>query len=167
MRILCHFRTQGTGAEGVHISGIATAFEQLGHEIAFESPGGRDPRQSAGKNPFARKRSSALGWLAAHAPGPAFESMELAYSALAQRRIAARLARERFDFICERHAFFLDAAARASGAAPLVVEVNELPCDERIRSTPCLLPLARRADPRTFAKATAIVTVSPLVWPGP
>jgi hypothetical protein len=35
MRILYHFRTQGTGAEDVHISGIATAFEQLGHRAAI------------------------------------------------------------------------------------------------------------------------------------
>jgi len=161
MRILYHFRTQGTGAEGVHIAGIATAFEQLGHEVVFESPRGNDPRHSAGQNPFARQRRSALGWLAAHAPGPVFEVMELAYSRLAQRRIAARLARERFDFIYERHAFFLDAAARAAGNLPLVVEVNELPGDERIRATPWLLPLARRADERTFTKAAAIVTVSP------
>ncbi len=161
MKILYHFRTQGTGAEGVHIAGIATAFEELGHEVEFISPTGADPRRSAGKNPFAAKRRGVLGWLAAHAPGFVFELMEIAYNLLARRRIRARLAREKCDLIYERHAFFLDAATSAGGGIPVVVEVNELAGDERIRSTPWLLPLARRADRRSFARAAAIVTVSP------
>ncbi|MEQ1860615.1 MAG: glycosyltransferase family 4 protein [Chthoniobacteraceae bacterium] len=161
MRILYHFRTQGTGAEGVHIAGVANAFEQLGHEVQFISPTGTDPRRSGGENPFARKRRGLLGTLAAHAPGFVFEMMEIAYNFVARRRIAARLAREKFDFIYERHAFFLDAAASASRDLPLVIEVNELAGDERIRATPWLLPLARRADRHTFARASAIITVSP------
>lgn len=162
MRILYHFRTQGTGAEGVHIAGIATALEQLGHEVEFLSPTGADPRKSAGSNPFsAPRRRGILGWLAAHAPSFVFELMEVAYNLLARRRIAARLAAGSFDFIYERHAFFLDAAVSAARGLPVVVEVNELAGDERIRSTPWLLPLARRADQHSFANAAAIVTVSP------
>ena len=53
MTILYHFRTRGTGAEGVHIAGIANAFEELGHRVVFSSPLGRDPRATAGENPFA------------------------------------------------------------------------------------------------------------------
>jgi len=164
MRILYHFRTQGTGAEGVHIAGIANAFAQLGHEVVFHSPTGADPRRSAGENPFAaKKKRGLLGWLAAHAPGFVFELMEVAYSQLAQRRLGALVEKQAFDFIYERHAFFLDAAAHVAHERqlPLVIEVNELAGDERIRATPWLLPFAHRADARTFAQATAIVTVSP------
>jgi glycosyltransferase involved in cell wall biosynthesis len=164
MRILYHFRTQGTGAEGVHIAGIANAFAHLGHEVVFHSPTGADPRRYAGKNPFAAKKERGLfGWMAANAPGFVFELMELAYSRIAQRRLLAVVEQQAFDLIYERHAFFLDAAAQVarSRQLPLVVEVNELAGDERIRATPWLLPLARRADVRTFAQATAIVTVSP------
>ncbi len=38
MNILFHFRTQGAGAEGVHIAGMAGAFRHLGHRIVFSSP---------------------------------------------------------------------------------------------------------------------------------
>ncbi len=164
MKILYHFRTQGTGAEGVHIAGLAQAFERLGHEVVFSSPSGIDPRQTAGANPFAAQRQR--GWLArlaAHAPGFVFELLEIGYNFLAAGRLRAILNRERCDFIYERHAFFLCATAflaRQRGL-PLVVEVNELAGDERVRSQPWLLPLARLADRLTFERAALIIVVSP------
>ena len=164
MNILYHFRTQGTGAEGVHISGIATAFEQLGHRVIFSSPTGVDPRTTAGANPFAEKqRRSLLARLAARAPALAFELLEIAYNFVAATRLRAALARENCALIYERHAFFLCATAflaRRRGL-PLVVEVNELAGDERVRADPWLLPLARLADRLTFRRASLIVVVSP------
>ena len=70
MNILYHFRTQGTGAEGVHISGIASALEKLGHQVHFSSPTGVDPRLTAGRNPFEKNhRRSFLANLAAFENG--------------------------------------------------------------------------------------------------
>ncbi len=164
MNILCHFRTQGTGAEGVHIAGIATAFERLGHRVIFSSPTGVDPRTTAGTNPFAeKKRRSVLARLAAHAPALIFELLEIAYNALAYVRNRAALTRENCALIYERHAFFLCATAFLAQrrGLPLVVEVNELAGDERVRADPWLLPLARLADRLTFQRASLIVTVSP------
>ena len=43
MKILYHHRTQGGGAEGVHIREIVTAFRSLGHEVNLISPPGVDP----------------------------------------------------------------------------------------------------------------------------
>src|SRR5207253_6698942 len=81
MKILYHFRTQGTGAEGVHIAGIANAFVQLGHAVVFTSPTGIDPRTTAGADPFgSRQRRSLLARLASRAPGFIFELLELAYN---------------------------------------------------------------------------------------
>ena len=95
MNILYHFRTQGTGAEGVHIAGIANAFERLGHRVIFSSPTGIDPRTTAGANPFAeKKRRSFLARLAAHAPAFVFELLEIAYNAAAYVRNRAALTRE-------------------------------------------------------------------------
>ncbi|MCE9608694.1 MAG: glycosyltransferase family 4 protein [Chthoniobacter sp.] len=164
MNILYHFRTQGTGAEGVHISGIATAFERLGHRVVFSSPTGVDPRTTAGANPFAeKKRRSLIARLATHAPGFVFELLELAYNAVAYARNRAALTRENCTLIYERHAFFLCATAFLAQrrGVPLVVEVNELAGDERVRAAPWLLPLARLADRLTFQRARLIVVVSP------
>jgi len=164
MTILYHFRTQGTGAEGVHIAGIATAFERLGHRVVFSSPTGADPRATAGANPFAeRKRRGLLARLAAKAPALIFELLEIAYNAVAYTRNRAILTREKCGLIYERHAFFLCATALLAHrrGIPLVVEVNELAGDERVRADPWLLPLARFADRITFERASLIVVVSP------
>ena len=164
MNILYHFRTQGTGAEGVHIAGIATAFERLGHRVIFSSPTGVDPRTTAGTNPFAeKKRRGFFSRLAAHAPALLFELLEIAYNAVSYFPNRAALTRENCTLIYERHAFFLCATAFLAQRRriPLVVEVNELAGDERVRADPWLLPLARLADRLTFQRASLIVTVSP------
>ncbi len=164
MNILYHFRTQGTGAEGVHIAGIATAFERLGHRVIFSSPTGVDPRTNAGTNPFAeKKRRSFFARLAAHAPAPVFELLEIAYNLVAYFRNRAALTRENCTLIYERHAFFLCATAFLAQRRriPFVVEVNELAGDERVRANPWLLPLVRLADRLTFQRASLIVVVSP------
>ncbi len=164
MKILYHFRTQGTGAEGVHIAGVASAFMKLGHKVTFSSPTGVNPCQTAGANPFGeKKRRSLLSRLAAKAPGLIFELLEVAYNFVSYARLRSLLARERFGLIYERHAFFLCATAflAQQRGIPLVVEVNELAGDERIRATPWLAPLAQWADRVTFQRASLIVVVSP------
>ncbi len=164
MKILFHFRTQGTGAEGVHLAGIADALESLGHKLVFSSPTGVDPRHTAGTNPFARKsRRSLLSQLAAIAPPVIFELLEIAYNLVAFLRNRALLAHERCDLIYERHAFFLCSTAwLAHGSRiPLVIEVNELSGDERVRSEPFFSAFARWTERATFTRATLIVVVSP------
>ena len=163
MNILFHFRTQGTGAEGVHIAGIAGAFRRLGHRVVFVSPGSVDPTATAGANPFRAKNRGLLSRLAAHAPRFVFELLEIAYNGIAGCRLAALLNDEHFDLIYERHAFFLWIGAWLAERrrVPFVVEVNELAGDERIRAQPWLLPLARWADRMTFRRARLIVVVSP------
>lgn len=163
MNILFHFRTQGTGAEGVHIAGMAGAFRKLGHKVVFTSPSGIDPTQTAGENPFRQRRGGLLARLAAHLPGFLFELLEIAYNVFAGFRIAALLRREHYELIYERHAFFLCITALLAQwrRIPLVVEVNELAGDERVRSAPWLLPLARLADRVTFRRARVIAVVSP------
>ncbi|MEP6667607.1 MAG: glycosyltransferase family 4 protein [Chthoniobacter sp.] len=163
MNILFHFRTQGTGAEGVHIAGMAGAFRRLGHSVVFSSPSSIDPSATAGENPFLPRQRSLLARLAAHAPAVLFELLEIAYNALAGVRLGALLRREHFDLIYERHAFFLCITAFLAQRhrVPLVVEVNELAGDERVRADPWLLPLARLADRFTFQRARLIVVVSP------
>ena len=164
MKILYHFRTQGTGAEGVHIAGVAGAFARLGHVVTFSSPTGVNPDQTAGANPFGgKKRRGLLSRLAAQVPGLIFELLEISYNLVSYTRLRSLLVRDRFGLIYERHAFFLCSTAflAQQRGIPLVVEVNELAGDERIRATPWLAPLARWADRITFQRASLIVVVSP------
>jgi glycosyltransferase involved in cell wall biosynthesis len=163
LRILYHFRTRGTGAESVHIAGVARAWEALGHQVVFSSPTGVDPRRTAGANPFSRGRSGWLGWVVRRVPAWIFEILELAYNVVAWWRNRALLKLQDFDFIYERHAFFLGASAwLAKGwGIPLVVEVNELVGDDRVRAQPGLAWLARRVDRLVFSRASLIVVVSP------
>jgi len=163
MNILYHFRTRGTGAEGVHISGIASAFEALNHQVRFSSPTGTDPRTLAGSDPFADARTgSLLARISRHCPDCLFEGLELAYNAVAYLRNRRLLAQLSTDLIYERHAFFLCSTGylARSRNIPLIVEVNEIVGDERIRRQPLLAPLAKWSDRQLFRRANLIVVVS-------
>jgi glycosyltransferase involved in cell wall biosynthesis len=155
MNILYHFRTRGAGAEGVHIAGIVRAFEKMGHRVIFSSPTGIDPRESAGSSPFAG--------ISRRLPRLLFELLELLYNIPAYLRNLRLVRRHDCHLIYERHAFFLFSTALIAGlrGLPLVIEVNELVGDPRIRAQPLLSALARWTDRFTFRRARLIVTVSP------
>jgi glycosyltransferase involved in cell wall biosynthesis len=163
LRILMHFRTRGTGAEGVHLSGMAGGFESQGADVVFSSPTGADPRSLRGGNPFAAKKESLVSRISRRCPRWMFECLELAYNAAAWRKNRGILRKATFDFIYERHAFFLFSTARLARklGVPLVVEVNELAGDARIRQQPRMLGLAKRCDRAVFRQAALIVVVSP------
>jgi glycosyltransferase involved in cell wall biosynthesis len=164
MKILYHFRTRGTGAEGVHIAGIARAFEKIGHRVFFSSPTGVDPRATAGASPYRESGSqNFFTCVSRNLPAFVFELLEIGYNIPAFFRNAAILRREKIGLIYERHAFFLCATALLSRwrRVPLVVEVNELVGDERVRVQPLLAPLARWCDRVVFRAAKMIFVVSP------
>jgi glycosyltransferase involved in cell wall biosynthesis len=156
MTILYHFRTRGAGAEAVHIAGIVNAFEKIGHRVILSSPTGVDPRQTAGASPFANSRSR-------HLPRILFELLEILYNIPAFWR-NLRLARHNdCRLIYERHAFFLFSTALVAviRRCPLVIEVNELVGDPRVRAQPSFSALARWTDRFLFRRASLIVVVSP------
>lgn len=162
MRILYHFRTRASGAEAVHISGIASALTRLGHEVAFLNPSGRDPR--AKTNPYAAlKAPGFFGRVSRSLPRFVFELLEIAYNAWAWVKLRGLLADRGFDLIYERHAFFLfiTALVAKSRRVPLVVEVNELVGDSRVSEQPVFRAIVRWCDRFVFARATSIVVVSP------
>ncbi len=164
LNILYHFRTRGTGAEGVHIAGIANAFRKLGNTVDFSSPNGTDPTRTAGNDPFADAgKRSLLSKVTRMCPDFAFEFLELLYNLFAYRRIRRRLKQKSYDLVYERHAFFLFATAKLAQKfhIPYVVEVNELVGDARIRKQPLLSFVARWTDLYTFRRADVIVVVSP------
>jgi glycosyltransferase involved in cell wall biosynthesis len=123
--------------------------------VTFSSPTGVDPRLTAGVNPWSTNPGKV--------PKLLFEGMEIAYNAAALARNGRLLAREPFAMIYERHAFFLCTTPLLSRPRniPLVIEVNELVGDARIRDQPLLKPLAQWADRILFKRADLIVAVSP------
>lgn len=164
MNILYSFRTRGVGAESVHISGIANAFEDLGHEVDFVSPTKTDPRNQAGTNPYEKKqKTSLIHRFANQLPGVLFELAEVAYNWHAKAQISKSLNQKKYGLIYERHAFFLNATSKIAQQAgiPYIVEVNELVGDERVRKQPLFTPLAKQCDRLTFERATRIIVVSP------
>lgn len=164
MNVLYHFRTRGSGAEAVHIAGIANALERLGHKVVFASPTGVDPRATAGANPFQDSgRGGLLRFVSRNCPAFLFEILELGYNFIAWFRIRKLLRRSSFELIYERHAFFMFATAVLAQRwrVPFVVEVNELVGDERVRKQPIFSALVRRCDRVTFQRANLIVVVSP------
>ncbi len=166
MPILYHFRTRGTGAEAVHISGIVRAFEKMGHPVILSSPTGVDPRLTAGASPFAEAAVgsiSSLARLTRHLPRGLFELFEFLYNFPAFFRNFHLARHHQCCLIYERHAFFLFSTALVASILrlPLVVEVNELVGDPRIRSQPLFSGLVRWADRFVFRHARLIVAVSP------
>jgi glycosyltransferase involved in cell wall biosynthesis len=164
LRILYHFRSRGTGAEAVHIAGIAGAFQRMGHEVSFESPTGVDPLETRGTSPFQRKSSANwLNRLVDRCPGWLFECLEITYNWVAAFRVRNWIRRGEIDLLYERHAFFLCSPAVIAHRhkVPMILEVNELVGDERIRAQPLLSWVARWTDEIAFRNASLIAVVSP------
>jgi len=162
VNILYHFRTRGTGAEAVHISGIVRAFEKMGHQVFLSSPTGVDPRRGAGSNPFAGGPVSGAG-LTRFLPRGLFDLVEFLYNFPAFFRNLRLTRQHGCGMIYERHAFFLFSTALVARlrGCPLVIEVNELVGDPRIRAQPLFAWVARWTDRFLFRRAQLIVTVSP------
>lgn len=164
MNILYHFRTRGTGPESVHIAGMAKAFQKLGRTVTFSSPTGVNPLDSEGASPYgSAARKGMVRRMVDACPGFLFEALEMGYNIAAWKRNAALIRQEEFEFIYERHAFFLFSTAVLARRRkiPLIVEVNELVGDDRIRKQPFLKSFARFCDRIVFDRASLIVVVSP------
>ena len=161
MNILYSFRTRGVGAESVHISGISRALERLGHRVYFQSP----CKVQHGADPFKRGNGKEFFWniLSRRMPRLLFEMGEICYNLFSWFRVRRQLRTRDFDLIYERHAFFHFSTGLIARdcAIPLIVEVNELVGDDRVRSPPVLSGLARWCDKRLFDRASLIVVVSP------
>jgi glycosyltransferase involved in cell wall biosynthesis len=134
LNILYHHRTQGRGAEGVHITSIVRALQAMGHSVTVLSPPGVDPLDSRHNAPVDKSRVKTGGiqtlwkWISRHMPNFLFELAEIGYNLPAWWRLRRMLAAQKFDLIYERYAFFLVAGAvlaRQHGI-PFVLEANEV-----------------------------------------
>ena len=167
MNILYHHRTQGRGAEGVHIAFIVKGLCDLGHHVTVVSPTGEDPEETAGGSVFDPPKgikAAFFRFISRHTPQLVFELCEIAYNFTAGLRLNSVLRKTNIDFIYERNAFFLWAGARAARKydIPFVVEVNEIAGHKRVRGQ-VLVKLAARIERYVFQQADAIVVVSPFL----
>lgn len=168
LRILYHHRTQGRGAEGLHVTSIVRALEAQGHHVTVVSPPGVDPLDPASSAPVDKAAVKTQGlqslWkaLSRQLPNALFELAEIGYNGPAALRLRRELKRQRYDLVYERYAFYLLAGAflaRRHGI-PFVLEANEvsgIAHRARRQSFPRLCSVFERW---LFGRCTAIHTVS-------
>ncbi len=162
MKILYHHRTQGKGAEGVHIKEIIKAFIKSGHNVQIISPKETDPFQ---KNVFKEPTQSWTSYfwknISSHAPQILFELMELAYNFAILPRLLTVLKKENYAFIYERYAFFcwITSYIAKKYNIPIFIEVNEVAGIKRARGL-LLTSMAKSIERYKFRTADAIIVVS-------
>ena len=169
LRILYHHRTQGRGAEAVHISSIVLALREMGHEVRVLSPPGIDPMDPAASAPVDKSRhvqtsgmQSVWKFVSRHLPNFLFELAEIAYNVPASRRLAAALDAQRYDLVYERYAFYLVAGARAARrrGIPFVLEANEVSGIPNRARRQTFEGICARFERHLFARCAGIHTVS-------
>lgn len=168
LNILYHHRTQGRGAEGVHIVSIVHALEKLGHRVTVLSPVGVDPLNAAGDAPVDKAQVETRGmqtvwkWVSRNLPNALFELAEIMYNVPAAGRLEKALQAEVYDIVYERYAFYLLAGAfkAAKYKIPFVLEANEVSGirDRARRQT--FEQLCRRFEHSLFQRCAGILTVS-------
>ncbi len=161
MNIIYHFRVKGVGPERVHISGIAGAFENLGHKVSFVSPTDINPLKTGDVAAPKGGLRNVLYFLADKMPQVFFEFMEIFYNVMAIKKLKLKIAETKPQLIYERYAFFCFAGIFISRKAniPIVLEVNEVGGFDRVRPQK-LVKLSKLFENYIFSNADVIITVS-------
>jgi len=168
LNILYHHRTQGRGAEGVHIASIVNALENLGHVVTVLSPPGVDPLSTAGNAPVDKSNVKTSGihsvWkiISKQLPNFAFEIIEICYNIPALWRLKKALAAVQYDLIYERYAFFMIAGGLISRwyRIPLVLEANEVSGIKNRARRQTFEKTCSFFEQILFTRCTKILTVS-------
>ena len=168
LNILYHHRTQGRGAEGVHIISIVNALEEMGHDVTILSPPGIDPRKDAGNAPVDKSnvRTSGINtlwkFISKKMPNVFFELIEILYNIIAYRRLSYHLRSNNYDLIYERYAFFMIAGSYCAKkyGVPFVLEANEVSGIENRARKQSLKRLCDVFENYLFKRCDSIHTVS-------
>ncbi len=168
LNILYHHRTQGRGAEGVHISSIVKALESMGHSVTVLSPPGIDPLSTAGNAPVdkSKVKTSGVGsvwkFISNHLPNFIFELIEIVYNLPSLRRLENELSNNHYDIIYERYAFYMISGAIKAKKynIPLVLEANEVSGIKDRARTQSFPRLCAKFERYLFSRCTSIHTVS-------
>jgi glycosyltransferase involved in cell wall biosynthesis len=161
MKILYHHRTASKDGQAVHIEELIHALRSQGHEVRIVAPG------EGGQGDGEGQMGQDMDWvhrLKERLPKAAYELMELAYSALAYRKLMAAARDFQPDIVYERYNLFLLAGLMASRRlrVPLLLEVNAPLVQERSQHSGGLaLPsLARWAEGRAWKGADWVLPVT-------
>jgi glycosyltransferase involved in cell wall biosynthesis len=164
MRALYHHRTQGRGAEAVHIHSFCSGLEQLGYAVEIAGPPGVQADPNAPQATDVGRPKTFLGWVARNIPQAGFEMLEIGYNFAALPRLKARCRDSKPAFIYERYALFNLAGARAARAAgiPFVLEMNDTVHMDRQRQgkTLKMKRLATIFEDRLLRMSTGVAVVS-------
>lgn len=158
MKILYHHRTASKDGQAVHIEEMVHALRALGHEVRVVAPAAAD----AASAPMGQD----LGWvhkLRQRLPGAVYELLELAYTGVAYRRLAAAAREFQPDVIYERYNLYLLAGLllKRRLGVPLLLEVNAPLVHERSKFGGLKLQrLARWAEGLVWRGADAVLPVT-------
>lgn len=161
MKILYHHRTASKDGQAVHIEEMISALVGQGHTVRVVAPGIGDDQTVEGR------MGAVAGWvhrLKAALPKAVYELLELAYSLIAYRRLAAAVRDFKPDVVYERYNLYLIAGTliKRRFGIPLLLEVNSPLVYERTRHSGGLkLPwLARRAEGMAWRSADYVLPVT-------
>lgn len=164
MKILYHHRTRAGDAQGIHIAEIQRAFRLRGHEVrevALVEAGAEAKADAEGGE--ARGLAGLASRAASRMPAAVKESLELAYNAIAYRRLSRAIRDFRPDFVYERYAantFAGLAAARRHGV-PFVLEVNSPLAQEKAEHDGLAFRgITRRIERRLCSRADVTIAVT-------
>ena len=161
MRILYHHRTASKDGQAVHIEEMIAALRSQGHLVHVVAPEIGDDSGAGGS------MGAVAGWvhrMKAALPGAVYELLELAYSLIAYRQLAAAVREFKPDVLYERYNLYLLAGSliKRRFGIPLLLEVNSPLVYERSRHSGGLkLPwLARRAEGMAWRSADYVLPVT-------
>jgi glycosyltransferase involved in cell wall biosynthesis len=162
VKILYHHRTRAGDAQGIHISEIQRAFRLRGHEVREVAlvEAGAEARADA-EGGEARGLAGLASRAASRMPAAVKEGLELAYNAVAYRRLSRAIREFRPDFVYERYAAntFAGLAAARRHDVPFVLEVNSPLAQEKAEHDGLVFRGVTRAVERRLC-AGADVTIA-------
>lgn len=156
MKILYHHRTLSRDGQDVHITEMIAAFRRAGHEVRVVAPEAHTDSGFGSEGGFLSRLRSAL-------PAAITEWMELAYSFVAYRHLAAAYREFAPDILYERYNLFTLSGKwlhRRTGV-PFFVEVNAPLAEERSRYGGLFWErLARWTEQSVWRAADAVLPVT-------
>jgi glycosyltransferase involved in cell wall biosynthesis len=156
VRILYHHRTRSKDGQFVHIEEMIGALRANGHEVIIVAP------PSAETESFGAD-AGGVALLKRYLPKWFYEIMELGYSLVAYRRLAAAVKLHKPDCLYERYNLFLPAGIWLARKyrLPMLLEINAPILEERSRYDGLSLKrLARWSQAYTWRNADMVLPVT-------
>jgi glycosyltransferase involved in cell wall biosynthesis len=156
VRILYHHRTRSKDGQYVHIEEMINALRALGHEVIIVAP------PSIEKEDFGAD-AGLVALLKRYLPKWFYELMELGYSLVAYRRLAAAVRKHQPDCLYERYNLFLPAGVWLARRfkLPMLLEINAPILEERSRYDGLSLKrLARWSQAYCWRNADVVLPVT-------